>query len=499
MSFIISIGLMTGSSMDGIDAAVIKTDGFFLSERISALSFNFSPKFHLALRVVEFAVQQELGDLKKAEANFLIHAHKYLEQNLSKTHLLKSDNATINKKITISIVDLNDWQEGELKQDNIPIDEVRFDEVEGAFEIERQSVVDLHDKRDFQIATHQFFKDDEYIELLLPTQIEILLTKYHAKLVNDLCANKEVSKYLKHNKKDLESYLAPVVTGMHGQTLYHNPSLKKTLQMGDGKLLCSMTGISVVNNFRQADIDNGGQGAPLAPLYHLVAARNKNSIPLIIINCGGISNVTIIRSDDPNEIIGFDTGPGNVLLDRYIRKKTQNKEFMDFNGNYGKKGKIDSSLLSCLKENAIDFEQNFWLTLPPKSLDSSNFKLPEEIFELSIEDACCTLAFFTAWSIIEGLKLEQKELPNKIILAGGGWKNPVIKNFFIEIIKDLMPSEQKKTINILDADTFGLSSQYMEAETFAYLAARRILSLPTSYPKVTGARTSTIGGNIYSS
>lgn len=299
-----------------------------------------------------------------------------------------------------------------------------------------------------------------------------LSTKFHALAVEQLLKK---ANFLNKNVD---------LIGYHGQSLYHNPAEKITIQIGDGKLLAKLTRINVINNFRSQDIMNGGQGAPLAPLYHKAILEKFNILSGTIVNCGGISNVSII---DLKNVIGFDTGPGNVLLDRLIRKRTNNKEFYDCDGKYSSKGKVNQKILQIL----IDRFTYYLEKPPPKSLDPNDFHNVKELDDLNLNDAAATLAKFTAYCIVNSIK--PKNLTQRWILAGGGWKNPSIKNSLEELLKDKLP---KALINT--ADQLGLSSVYMEAEIFAYLAARSYLKLPVSLSSVTGAKNDSFGGEFHS-
>lgn len=296
-------------------------------------------------------------------------------------------------------------------------------------------------------------------------------TKLHAKIVEKLLKTQNLS------TQDID------LIGYHGQSLYHNPKEKITVQIGDGQLLANLTKIKVINDFRTEDIMNGGQGAPLAPIYHQALA-SKLTLPIAFVNCGGIANISLIKGLDANQVIGFDTGPGNALIDLYIRNKTNNSEFMDIDGKYGKKGKINTEIFEKLTAQLA----NFIALAAPKSLDPSNFYLPKEIEELNIYDACRTLEAFTAYCIVNSLT----DLPKKWILAGGGWNNPVIVEYLHKYL-----AEKLDNFEIKNANELGFSSTYMEAELFAYLAARSFYKLPISFPSITGCTNPTLGGKLY--
>ena len=275
--------------------------------------------------------------------------------------------------------------------------------------------------------------------------------------------------------------------GFHGQTLYHNPSEKLTIQIGDGALMAKELNIRVVNDFRSKDVVNGGQGAPLVPIFHFALAKQRNLIPIAIINCGGISNITIIPTDSENDIIGFDTGPGNVLIDRYIREKTQAIEFADLDGKYGFKGTVNLEILDLLFETSIK-QNDYFIKKYPKSLCSSDMHLPMEIYDLSIYDACRTLEVFTAKTIFNSFSEDIQNL----VLVGGGWRNPVIKNSFQEMVLS-----RNQDAVFLDPEILGWNLDSMEAAAFAYFAYRTLNQLPISFPNTTGALKDIVCGEVH--
>jgi len=272
--------------------------------------------------------------------------------------------------------------------------------------------------------------------------------------------------------------------GFHGQTIFHDPENKITKQLGDGKLLSQLTKKNVVYNFRQKDLENGGQGAPLTPIFHNILSKNiynkfKKEIPNIL-NIGGISNITTINN---NNIVAFDIGPGNCLIDEWIRKKT-NKRF-DKNGSIGKSGKVNQLILN----QAIE---NFNIDSYNKSLDVKNFDV-SFARGLSLEDGCATITNFTAFLISEGIKFSRKNnenISNKYLICGGGRKN----NFLINCINDYL----KNFSNIIleSVDLYNYQGDYIESQAFGYLAIRSYLSLPITFPKTTGCKAPTTGGFI---
>lgn len=284
------------------------------------------------------------------------------------------------------------------------------------------------------------------------------------------------------------------VIGYHGQTLLHRPKEGISVIIGNGQNLADLTGIAVVNDFRSADIAAGGQGAPLAPLFHHALAIRDQCIPIAVLNCGGISNITLAYSDDPSDLFAFDTGPGNALIDRLIRVRTHQKEHMDKDGYYGLKGTINEESLNHLHQSAIRHHgQNYLLMPPPKSLDTHDMIIPSHLDSLSIEDAAATLEYFTADVIVKSLSLLNRAPPNHWVLAGGGWHNPVIK----QSLSELLQRQIGPKLILQTADEKGWHSQAMEAQLFAWLAVRSLKQLPLSLPNTTGVPAPLTGGCHY--
>jgi anhydro-N-acetylmuramic acid kinase len=284
------------------------------------------------------------------------------------------------------------------------------------------------------------------------------------------------------------------VIGYHGQTLLHKPSAKITVQVGDGELLAKMTGITVVNDFRRRDVFSGGQGAPFAPLYHQALAIRDHKVPAAVVNCGGIANVTVITGEHINQVVGFDTGPGNGLIDRYIKQRTHGKELMDTNAKYGLNGRVNEETIKLLYEKSITSHSgDFFRSKPPKSLDIADFALIPELNILSIQDASATLEAFTADSIVHSTEFFDGVIPTYWILAGGGWHNPVIKRELEVRLKEKLGSH----IEVLTADEAGWNGRALEAQIFAYLAVRSLMNLPISVPGTTLVPKPLCGGHAY--
>lgn len=276
-----------------------------------------------------------------------------------------------------------------------------------------------------------------------------------------------------------QSSIIPDVVGFHGQTILHSPQQKKTLQLGDGKLLSQLLKTNVVSQFRENDIFHGGEGAPIAPIYHKMLIKNYNlNLPACIINIGGISNITYF---DGIELIGFDTGPGNGLMDSYMQKYL--KSNYDYNGQLSSTGSIDWDLVKKFTSN------NYFSRLYPKSLDRNDFQTIYSLLQskqLSHADSMATLAEFTVASIDISIKTFSKK-PKNIVLVGGGTKN---KNL-VKKLKKLFGN------TLILSEEIGFSSLIVEAELIGYLAVRKLYSLPITFPKTTGVYKPLVGGKIH--
>ena len=274
--------------------------------------------------------------------------------------------------------------------------------------------------------------------------------------------------------------------GFHGQTVLHKPQEGYSIQIGDSQLLSKLTNTTVISNFRENDILNGGEGAPLSPIYHqLILNKIKSKLPSAIINIGGISNVTYV--DEYNEIVSFDMGPGSCLIDLWIRNKT-NKEF-DKDGLIAKSGQIDEHILNKFLTHPY-YKKKF-----PKSLDVNDFNL-QDLYSLSLEDGCATLSMLTVKSICMALH-SFKNLPNLILLSGGGRKNKYIfDNIKKEFGNSIMLIDD---FNLKKDFSAGLNGDFIESQAFAYLAIRSYLKKFITFPTTTGVKKPCLGGLVYKS
>ena len=369
-----AIGLMSGTSMDGVDVSLIKSDGFNQFTNILDEYFEYNENLH-----------QELIELR----NLII--------NINNLKQLSSRLKDLERKITI----------------------------------------------------------------------------FHSKIVNEIS-----NKY-----QDQIDFV-----GFHGQTIFHNPELKISKQLGDGRLMSQLVKKKVIYDFRQEDMLNKGQGAPLTPIFHNLLSKKINekhqiSFPICFLNIGGISNITKIIKNDENleeNLEAFDAGPGNCMIDEWVRKNSKNN--FDENGSIAKSGKINQLILN----QVID---NFKIDNFDKSLDVKDFDI-SFARGLSLEDGCATITNFTAYLIAKGIEYANGSniKPVKYLVCGGGRKN----TFLIQKIKDYLL--YKKNISLNSIDDYSLNGDYIESQAFGYLAIRSFLNLPISYPKTTGCEIPTVGG-----
>jgi anhydro-N-acetylmuramic acid kinase len=280
--------------------------------------------------------------------------------------------------------------------------------------------------------------------------------------------------------------------GSHGLTIYHAPTLQPagsrsdqfpfSLQIGDPNIICEKTGITTVADFRRRDIAAGGQGAPLVPAFHLAAFHNPNESRCIV-NIGGIANITILPKDPSAAVIGFDTGPGNTLMDLWI-KLHQNISY-DKNGDWGKTGKIDQHLVSLLKQD------DYFHIAPPKSTGKEYFSLPWiyqhfDAFSHKAEDIQASLCFLTAITICDAIKNHAPDT-DRILICGGGIHN----SYLLELI------QKHSECPVVSTDLYGLHPDHVEAVAFAWLAKQSLNNLPGNLKEVTGALNTVVLGGIY--
>lgn len=274
------------------------------------------------------------------------------------------------------------------------------------------------------------------------------------------------------------------VIGLHGHTILHRPAERRTWQLGDGAWLARQFGVDVVADFRSADIAAGGEGAPLAPLFHaaLAAALPK---PLAVLNLGGVANVTWIgtggtgsgRIGGAADILAFDTGPGNALIDDWVRIHTG--AAADLGGVLAGAGRASEAHV------ARFLERPFLARKPPKSLDRDDFRdaMPEG---LSLEDGAATLTEMTAAAVVAGCK-HFPAPAREWLVSGGGRHNPTL----------IAALARRLGVAVRPVEAVGWNGDAIEAQAFAYLAVRSIAGLPLSLPSTTGVPRPTTGGRLF--
>lgn len=367
-----AIGLMSGTSMDGIDAALIKTDGERHLEVIGHLAIPFEPEFRALLK-------QGL----EAASTIIVQGER--PGNL-----------------------------GDIERD---------------------------------------------------------LTLRHADIVGKLL--------LKYNlvPQDID------VIGFHGQTMLHRPDKGFSIQIGDGHLLARNTGIDVIYDMRANDLAHGGEGAPLVPIYHAALAANMADgfdFPVAFINIGGISNLTLVKCTNirqPLDLYAFDCGPGNSLIDQWM--ETMASVAFDAGGKTALGGQVNDSIV------AKFLAHPFFLRSEAGSLDWRDFA-PLEKDVVSLQDGAATLSYVTIAAILHSFRFLPSQ-PKSLIISGGGAKNGAIMGFLKQLAAE-------KGIMVFTAEEFGLSSDFIEAEAWAYLAVRASYKLPLTFPETTGCSAPVTGG-----
>ena len=357
----LAIGLMSGTSMDGVDAALLRTDGEAVSER---LGFAFIP--------YEQRFRQSLADAVADAAG--------LADRAGRTPLL--------------------------------------------------------------------------------SRVEAELTALHADAVGRLLEQSGIAAE------------AVGVIGFHGQTVRHAPELRLTVQLGNGQALAHATGIDVVYDLRAADCAAGGQGAPLVPVYHSALAQRLPERPAVFLNIGGVANVTWVGRG--GMLMAFDTGPGNALIDDWVRHHTGQP--LDEHGRLAAGGIVDEDALLALMTNA------YFGRVPPKSLDRNAFSL-DPVRHLAPADGAATLTAFTAASIAAA-RGHFPEQPALWIVSGGGRRNKTLMTMLAARVEAA----------VAPVEATGHDGDAVEAEAWAYLAVRSLRKLPITYPGTTGVQRPMTGG-----
>lgn len=265
------------------------------------------------------------------------------------------------------------------------------------------------------------------------------------------------------------------LVGLHGQTVFHQPRQRFTRQLMDGALAAQLLGIDVVHRFRHADVAAGGEGAPFAPLYHQALAA-KLETPLMVLNWGGVGNVTYLSKDPP---LAFDTGPANALIDDWVLRHFGQP--FDADGAICASGKADMAIVAALMDNS------YFARKPPKSLDRNEFHRRAAIADtLSPQDGAATLAAFTIEATAAALR-HAPAPPRRWLVCGGGRLN----RFLMQGLAARLGAP------VDPVEAVGWNGDHLEAQCFAYLAARSRKGLPLSLPSTTNVPAPMPGGEFH--
>ncbi|MGZ4970245.1 MAG: anhydro-N-acetylmuramic acid kinase [Methylobacter sp.] len=342
---------------------------------------------------------------------------------------------------------------------------------------------------DIQSTIQQLSKPDALVSLKEYGTMDTRLGHLFAETVNALLA-----------KADIPTASIKAV-GSHGLTIYHAPEIRPpgmlevsqsvgnrcdkfpfSLQIGDPNIIAELTGITTVADFRRRDIAVKGQGAPLVPAFHQAVFHHPDEHRCIV-NIGGIANITVLPKQRSEKVIGFDTGPGNTLMDLWI--KLQRNQAYDKNGAWAKTGTINHDLVTLLKQDT------YFNTAPPKSTGKEYFSLPWvyqyfDAFSYKPEDVQASLCCLTAITICDAIK---KHAPSteRVLICGGGIHN----EYLLELIQQNIECPVEST------EPYGLHPDHVEAMAFAWLARQTLNNLPGNLKEVTGATDPVILGGIY--
>ena len=348
------------------------------------------------------------------------------------------------------------------------------------------SIINSDGKGQFKVLINKYFQyTDDISENIYKLKRNINkiedIKKYVSEINNlerkiTLFHSKAVSNFTTNNDFQID------LVGFHGQTILHSPKDKYSKQLGDGKLLSQLLKKKVIYNFRQNDLVEGGEGAPLSPIFHhLIAKEKKIDLPTCILNIGGISNLTLIGDLKEENLISKDIGPGNCLIDEWMRRNKKGN--YDKNGEAASIGKTNELILNQALEdfeNVTDKNMN--------SFDVNDFEI-NFLRGLDLEDGASTITDFTS-NIIASKLLSEISKSNlkitKIILCGGGRKNKTL----IDRIKKHCGNEVKFDTT----DDYGVDGDFVESQAFAFLAIRSFFKLPISFPNTTGCKSPSTGG-----
>ena len=298
---------------------------------------------------------------------------------------------------------------------------------------------------------------------------------------DDVAAAAEV--VLQSHIAALQGFEADVV-GFHGQTLAHDPQGRGTFQLGDGAALAKAIERTVVWDFRSADVELGGEGAPLAPFFHWACAKwMAASAPVAFLNLGGVGNLTWVdptsaRPEDPDALLAFDTGPANAPINDLMMER-RGLPF-DKDGALAAQGQVVDGALE------LFLEEGYFRKMPPKSLDRNDFSVMLDLVrELDDADAAATMTAMAAAAVMQGME-HCPVAPDRLLVTGGGRHNPVMMAMLASALD----------CAVQPVEAVGLDGDMLEAQAFAYLTVRVMRGLPTSAPGTTGVRAPVGGGQI---
>ncbi len=296
-------------------------------------------------------------------------------------------------------------------------------------------------------------------------EADAFVTDVHAETVENFIAREGIDR------------AAVAIVGFHGQTVIHKPAARLTVQIGDGAALARRLKLPVAHDFRQADIAAGGQGAPLVPVFHQALARAlDHPHPIAVLNIGGVANVTYVDGGDP---IACDTGPGNALIDDFMRARV-GAPYDNF-GDVAATGRPDAAFVADV------LKDRFFALKPPKSLDRNSFAFANiGLPDYSVPDGAATLSALTVQAVGRILPFLPAR-PKAWVVAGGGARNRTLMK---------MLGECMAPATVQTADEVGWSADALEAQAFAFLAVRTLNKLPYTYPTTTGVKTPMTGGVI---
>lgn len=286
------------------------------------------------------------------------------------------------------------------------------------------------------------------------------------------------------HQEAMDGFYGVEMAGFHGQTLAHDPAGRRTLQVGDGAALAKALDVPVVWDFRSADIQFGGEGAPLASFFHHACARYiGETAPVAFLNLGGVGNLTWVDPSNPDPaapdvLMAFDTGPANAPLNDLMQSRF-NQPY-DKGGALAAQGKVHQDVVEAFLDDP------YFARVPPKSLDRDDFaQIPDLVSGLADQDAAATLLGLCAASVAEGVA-HCPVPPSRVVITGGGRNNPVL----MQMLSNALPCP------IVAAESVRLDGDMLEAQAFAYLAVRVARRLPTTCPGTTGVAAPVGGGTI---